>query len=224
MNGINRASLAHTYLRGRGIEIGALHRPLPLSPGAVVQYVDRLPNAGLRKHYPELDSEKLVDVDIVDDGEILSLIPDASQDFVIANHLLEHCEDPIGACMAFFRVCKPCGIVYMAIPDKRHSFDRNRHVTPLSHLIEDHLFGPHQSREAHYREWVRLVENLSDPLQAQAQFDHLTRIGYRIHFHVWTQREMFELITYLQSTIAFEVMAFLAQDNECIFICAKAAP
>jgi predicted SAM-dependent methyltransferase len=54
-----------------------------------------------RKLYPELKSRKFIEPDIIDDGEKLSRIEDASQDFIIANHFLEHCEDPIGTVGAF---------------------------------------------------------------------------------------------------------------------------
>src|SRR5262245_50309382 len=93
---LDRETIANLYLSGEGIEIGALHNPLPLPPSARVRYVDRMDLAELRKQYPELGSKKLVPVDIVDEGERLGRVPDASQQFVIANHFLEHCQDPIG--------------------------------------------------------------------------------------------------------------------------------
>jgi len=85
---IDRKTLASIYLRGHGIEIGALQFPVKLPRSVKVRYVDRLTVSELRKHYPELDSYKLVKVDILDDGETLATIGDASQDFVIANHFL----------------------------------------------------------------------------------------------------------------------------------------
>jgi hypothetical protein len=89
------------YLHGEGIEIGALHNPLEVPRSARVGYVDHLPVEELREHYPGLADEPLVEVDVVvdvvDDGERFSTIGDATQDFVIANHFLEQCEDPLGA-------------------------------------------------------------------------------------------------------------------------------
>jgi hypothetical protein len=66
-----RETIARVYLRGNGIEIGALHHPLKVSRWARVKYVDRLSVPDLREQYPELDSEDLVNVDILDDGESL---------------------------------------------------------------------------------------------------------------------------------------------------------
>ena len=87
--------IAATFLRGTGIEIGALHEPLIVPRRVTVRYVDRMRSPQLRHQYPELSRADLVDVDIVDDGELLATIPDGSQDFVVANHFIEHCQDPI---------------------------------------------------------------------------------------------------------------------------------
>src|SRR5690606_20635940 len=129
----------------------------PLPPGARVRYVDRLSTVDLRAQYPELAALPLVEVDVVDDGERLSRIADASLDFVVASHFLEHCEDPIGALLAFLRVLRPGGVLYLAVPEKRLcEFDVARPVTPLDHVIADHAEGPERSRRAHYLEWARL--------------------------------------------------------------------
>src|SRR4028119_2450886 len=96
-----RLLLSCFYLQGQGLEVGALHEPLQLSAKANVKYVDRLSVTDLRRHYPELNSLKLVDVDIIDDGERLATIPNSSQDFVIANHMLEHCMNPIQTLQTF---------------------------------------------------------------------------------------------------------------------------
>src|SRR6266852_1252099 len=111
---LSRELIAETYLKGNGIEIGALHNPLQVPPWARVKYVDRLPIVQLREQYPELNDKELVEVDILDDGERLTKISDASQDFVIANHFVEHSQDPIGAVLNMLRVLKPGGRLYLA--------------------------------------------------------------------------------------------------------------
>ena len=91
-----RRQLARRFLRGDGLEIGALNLPLWMPRGARVRYVDRKPLEGLRAEYPEWAAWDIVAPDVVADGETLAGIPDASADFVVANHFLEHTEDPIG--------------------------------------------------------------------------------------------------------------------------------
>ncbi len=88
-----------------------------------------MPLPDLLAHYPELIGQPLQAPDMIDDGETLSTIDSASQDFVIANHFLEHCENPIQTLRNFLRVLKDGGILYMAVPDKRFTFDVDRPVT-----------------------------------------------------------------------------------------------
>ena len=143
---ISRESLARQFLAGDGIEIGALHHPLVVPRSARVRYVDRMSVADLRTHYPELAAVALVPLDVIDDGERLAAVADGSEDFVIANHFLEHCEDPISTLANAMRVLKPGGVVYLAVPDKRTCFDRGRPVTSVGHVVADYENGPDAPR------------------------------------------------------------------------------
>lgn len=217
-----RNAIAGLYLQGDGIEIGALHSPVHLPDGATVRYVDRMPVDGLRRHYPELDGYALTEPDILDDGERLPSIDDASQDFVIASHFLEHCQDPIGAMTTLCRVVRPGGLVYLAIPDKRFTFDRHRPVTPFDHLVRDHEQGPAWSRRAHFDEWVTLGEDESTRGKTA---EELMAMEYSIHFHVWTQTEMIELFGQLRARYALplSIELMIANQLEVIFVLRKDA-
>jgi SAM-dependent methyltransferase len=213
--------LARVYLRGQGIEIGALHNPLKVPRGTRVSYVDRMPVPELRRQYPELAALDLVDVDVIDDGEKLSTVGDSSQDFVIANQFLEHCADPIGALKNFLRVLRPGGVLYLAVPDKRYTFDRDRPVTTADHLWRDHAEGPGWSRQQHLEEWVRLVGRVEDPRHVEGNVRFLTDLNYSIHYHVWTQAAFLQLVGSLGPVLAFEVELFLKNGVEMIFILSK---
>ncbi len=214
--------LPEVYLRGEGLEIGALHDPMRVPTDTRVRYVDRLSVADLRVQYPELKKTALVPVDIVTDGERLSGIGDESQDFVIARHFLEHCQDPIGTLKQFFRVLKPGGIAYLAIPDKRFTFDRERPITSLQHLLEDHERGPEPTRRAHFEEYVRFVHGADTDAEVQRQADELMARDYSIHYHVWTQHELLELMLALREQLTFDVEAFCQNRHEAIFVLRKA--
>src|SRR6185436_2198523 len=121
-----RTAIAAVFLRGDGIEIGALHQPLPVPALARVKYVDRMTAVELRRQYEELAGQPLVETDIIDNGEQLTTIGDRTQDFVIANHFLEHCQNPVQTFHNLFRVLKAGGVVYLAVPDKRFTFDVDR--------------------------------------------------------------------------------------------------
>ncbi len=219
---LGRYALAALYLRGEGIEIGALHHPLKVPPWVRVRYVDRLPVDELRRQYPELRDKSLVPVTFVDDGERLTSVPDASQDFVIASHFLEHCEDPIGALRNMLRVLRPGGVVYLVIPDQRFTFDRRRPVTPLAHLMRDHAEGPEVSRRGHFEEWARHVAGIEDEALVLREADRLEAAGYSIHFHVWTPREMIELLHHVAERDPLDLEVVVRRAEEVAIVARKA--
>jgi SAM-dependent methyltransferase len=222
-DGWDRAAIADKYLKGSGIEIGALHSPLKAPPSASVKYVDRMSVPDLRKQYPELNDLELVDTDIIDDGERLDSVRDSTQDFVIANHFIEHCQNPLKALSNMLRVLREGGLLYLAVPDKRFTFDVDRPVTPLDHILRDFEEGGEWSRRRHFEEWARFV-NKKDGAEVEERADELMGIDYSIHFHAWTQLEMFEFILALDRKLGlrFDVEAFFKNGEECIFILRKA--
>ncbi len=215
---VMRNRIAEDHIKGVGIEIGALNDPVRVPAGASVRYVDRLSIEDLRRHYPELDATRLMDPDIITDGETLDTVEDQSQDFVVANHFLEHCQNPLLAVENMLRVLRRNGILYMAIPDKRYSHDVDRPVTPYEHLVKDYTEGFAGSRKQHYEEWVRYVDKVTDEFEAAQRVKHLMKTGYSIHFHVWTQVEMIELILNLKKRLEFEIELIYRNLNEVIFI------
>ena len=223
---IDRELIARKYLRGHGLEIGALHAPLPVPRSARVRYVDRMSRRDLLRQYPELARRRVVETDIIDDGEHLSSIADSSQDFLIANHFLEHCENPLLTLRNMMRVLKPGGILYLTVPDKRFTFDRRREVTPREHLIRDYEEGPSWSRRQHFADWVRHVQGVEDPLQAERNVRELEETGFSIHYHVWTQREILDLLELLRERLGLklDLELFLKHGQECILIVRKLPP
>ena len=219
----SRKGIAAYYLKGEGIEIGGLHNPLKVTPEARVKYVDRLPFEGLKDQYPEISGELMVKPDIIDDGETLETIPDGSQDFIISNHFLEHTQNPIMTIQNFFRKLKPGGVIYLAAPDMRFTFDRNRPVTDLSHLLKDYEEGPEWSRRLHYEEWVKLVEGVVRENEVKKRVSRLMKKNYSIHFHAWTQTELYELFITLKNQFQqdFDIELSLKSNEEIIFILKK---
>ena len=215
---LRRRRLAR-YLHGSGVEIGALHRPLRVPSGVRVRYVDRMDRDGLRSHYPELAQHNLVRVDVIDDGEKLGSLPDGSVDFVIANHFIEHTEDPLGALANHLRVLRSGGIIYMAVPDGRRTFDVARQPTPLEHIVHDHIEGPSGSRHVHQDEWARLVEKVPET-HVPARVLELEEQDYSIHFHVWTPTEFRGLLEYArkEQKLPFTVEALQGNGHEFIAI------
>ena len=152
-------SVLAPWLRGTGIEIGGLHRPLQVPHADRIIYVDHLNRDELRKVYPELADLDLVDVDVIGTAEDLSAFDDGSLDFVIANHLVEHLEYPVRALREFTRVLRPGGLIFMALPDKRVTFDRKRQLTTPEHIVqEERLQSADQTRWDHFLDWAIEVD------------------------------------------------------------------
>jgi predicted SAM-dependent methyltransferase len=220
-----RREFAERFLAGEGLEIGALHQPLATPARARVRYVDRMSVDELRDEYPELAGWDLTPVDVIDDGELLTTVPDASQDFIIANHFLEHCEDPIGTIGSHLGKLRPGGVLFYAVPDKRFTFDYHRELTPLEHMIADHEEGPERSRREHFEQWSSrmVVEDDVSEEEASAHARELEAAGYSIHMHVWTQAEFLRMIIHCRERQdeAFDVEAAARQGIEFVVVLRK---
>lgn len=219
-----RTVLSNKYIRGNGVEVGALHMPLTLPPNVNVQYVDYMPVKKLRKHYPELKKLPLVNVDIVDDGEKLTKVPNNSLNFIIANHFLEHCHDPIGTIITLYNKLLDGGVLYMAVPDKRFTFDMYRPITSYAHLLDEHKV---QSAEKYYvehaKEIVNLTELVTDDSKVKKRVNELVKLNYSIHYHVWQQRDMIDFFydTAEKFNLDMEIEAMASNMHEVIFIIRK---
>jgi len=184
-----------------------------------VRYVDRMDVAALRTHYPELAGERLVEVSVIDNGETLASQPDASADFIIANHFIEHTEDPLGTLANHLRVLRPGAILYLAVPDRRRTFDADREPTGLEHVVRDHRDGPSASRARHQEEWARLVEKVP-PDEVAERVRWLAEHDYSIHFHVWTPAEFRALLEFARDEegLPFTIAELVENGHEFIAI------
>jgi tetratricopeptide (TPR) repeat protein len=190
----NRTLMARRHLAGRGIEIGAFCNPTTMPEGASVRYVDAYDTAELYRRFPEHAARMLVEVDVVENGETLASFAAASEDFIVANHMLEHCEDPIGTLANMLRVLRPGGVLFLAVPDKRFTFDELRPLTSFEHLLRDHHHGPQGSRMDHFREWARLVKQVAeDEVEGAALALHDTPT--MVHYHVWDHDAFVDFLT-----------------------------
>lgn len=218
-----REVVAQRYLSGDGLEIGALHLPLPLPPAARVRYVDRMPVKELRRHYPEMADKPLVDIDVIDDGGKLTTIGEDSVDFVVANHLLEHMADPIGAILNMLRVVKPGGVLFITVPDKRYTFDKDKPVTSVEHMIRDYEEGPDWSREGHYKEWVKHDLPDRDKAVQEKRALELMDEDYSIHFHIWTVDDFYDLLQAARqkSKSRLEIVFLMTYETEVIAVMRK---
>lgn len=214
-----RYRMARKYLRGIGMEIGALDRPLILPKSAKAYYLDRMPLAELRRHYAE-HSHKPFFISLIGDGEKLDCIRDGALDFIVANHMIEHCQDPIGTLKTFLSKLRVGGRIFMAVPDMRRTFDRDREPTTWDHLFHDHRNGPQMSRHEHYLQWAELVNHV-DPEAIERRAAELEAMDYSIHFHCWTMDGFRDFLDRCRSLLPLRVVGAVGYRNENIFIINK---
>jgi SAM-dependent methyltransferase/predicted O-methyltransferase YrrM len=130
--------------RGRGIEIGALATPLVRKSEADIRYVDWADRDALAAKYagdPNVDVAALVDVDCLwGERTLAECFPnDPGFDFVIASHVVEHVPDMIGWLQEISAVLRPGGRLYLAVPDRRYTFDYYRRTSGLAEFIGAYL-------------------------------------------------------------------------------------
>lgn len=181
----NRMILADKYLRGRGVEVGAFHAPLLLSEGCTADYVDKVDIEQLKTWMPETNEMYCVYPTIIDDGEKLTKIEPKTYDFLVANHMLEHTENVFRTIENHIRVVKEGGYLFYALPDKRHTFDKDRELTTYEHLKDEYYNGSAHNRVEHYKEFGRLVSKVTDEALLEDYVKIHIEQNRDIHFHVW---------------------------------------
>ena len=181
----NRAAIAATFLRGRGVEIGAFSQPNDLPPDREIAFYDRYPAETLREVYDADCGRPLMEPDYVGQAETLDGLPDAAFDFVIANHVIEHLQDPILFLKSVASKLAPGGRAMIAAPDKRYCWDKPRSLTSFDHLVEDHEGTQSLSHQrAHFVRYF-VEAGGQDEVTAAANADAVDMSDIRFHYHVW---------------------------------------
>jgi SAM-dependent methyltransferase len=182
-------ALAHQWCQGKGIEIGAAaHNPFGLPTR----------NVALREPFYEQAQREMcgevAPIDIEASAESVPL-PDASQDFVISSHVLEHLPDPIRALIEWDRLLRPGGICFIIHP-LRNALpgDELRPLTTTAHYLED---------------FEHARDRLTHPLDG-------VNGGAGGHYHVATPDSLGELVEVLnaRSLLAWVQVAREAIDSK----------
>lgn len=164
------SALAHKYCIGKGLEIGgAMQNSFGLNT-LNVDFTDSMDTV-FKKEEIRICG-KALKVDIVANGDDIPL-PDESQDFIVSSHVIEHFPNPIKALIEWDRLVKPGGIIFMIVPHKERTFDKEKECTLLEHLIEDfrnNSTQPHDDPNGHDHCWVtetfvKLIKYMIENLQ-----------------------------------------------------------
>ncbi|GJD32030.1 hypothetical protein PMNALOAF_3295 [Methylobacterium adhaesivum] len=141
-------TLAAVRPHGRtGVELGPLDRPLVRRDDGDILYADHLSTEGLARKYAGHAAAgprargALVEVDLVLENQTLAQALGARGpvDYIVASHVIEHLPDVIGWLKDCAEALREDGLLFLAVPDMRFTFDRGRSLTTVGDLVAAHL-------------------------------------------------------------------------------------
>lgn len=205
------AGKAVQMCRGTGVEIGSLHKRLPIV--ANVLYLDVRKTAGLRELYRNDERVSHIgQVHLVAPGSRYPFIDDNAFDFVVSSHVLEHTCNPPRQIEEWLRIVRPGGIVYMIVPDKRFCFDRRRGVTSLEHFVDEFEHNAASITVDHYRDYIvntngedGLVRDTSD-----AYIESCWQQQGSIHAHTFTADSFRQFLDFFAGRLSYQLAHFNA--------------
>ena len=120
-----------------GLEIGACNKPTVPAGEGICRYAD-FRSARDMVDLWGLDAATVCHVEyILDRSACISEQISDKFDYIVACHVIEHVPDPIGYLHGLAKLLNPGGIVMLAVPDKRTTFDLHRPLTTIDHLLMD---------------------------------------------------------------------------------------
>ena len=83
---------------------------------------------------------------------------DATCDFVLSSHVLEHMANPLQALREWQRVLKPDGHLLLLLPHGARTFDHPRKTTSWEHLVADFAAATPETDRTHIAEALALTD------------------------------------------------------------------
>jgi SAM-dependent methyltransferase len=143
------------------------------------------------------DQGKRTGNNFIIEGSTLEGIADATYDFVLSSHNLEHIANPLKALLNWQRVLKPRGFLLLVLPDKHRTFDYRRPVTTLDHMRDDYARDMGEDDMTHVEEFVTLWDYKKFPIASSiAEHRERYRNNYQqrlLHHHVFDLKSAVDL-------------------------------
>ncbi|MCC6142336.1 MAG: methyltransferase domain-containing protein [Candidatus Hydrogenedentes bacterium] len=204
------------YCLGRGCEIGPGMNP-QTDPARTI-YLDR---------YTRYRGQRML-VDLVSDAEQLPLAT-GSMDYLFSSHALEHCPNTLAVLREWQRVLRPGGRLVLRLPHRDKTFDRTRPLTTLDHHIQDEQAAVDRRDETHWDEFAaHAIDDYPHHWKEEARrpdgswdMAYIVTHGH-IHYHVWTQTELIDLLRHLGFRILFVIDDTLDRADSFLIVGEKA--
>jgi len=131
------------------------------------------------------------------DASDLAHIPNATYDFVMSSHVIEHIANPIRALKEWRRLLKPGGAAILVVPHHNYGFDHRRPLTTLQHMLADYEKSTGDDDQTHLQETLDLIDYSMIPFDREK----LMALGRDVfntrslHHHTFNEDNFAELLT-----------------------------
>jgi|688.fasta_scaffold509484_1 predicted SAM-dependent methyltransferase len=202
-------------LIGNGLDLGPWHEPF-VTPNGKVKTVERYSLTELKINFSELPEDeftKLKEPDFVCDfdKDFLNQFDSASLDFVIASHLLEHIAQPFLLISDAYRILKPGGILLLAIPDLRNTFDFQRKSLGVNHFIKDIEDKITINEFSHFSDYASNVLKINPTMMSPEKIQKIIIESY--HVHAFVDHEFVKILNEMQGLLDFHFELIFASQS-----------
>ena len=196
---IGARELLVSGLFGTGLEIGPGSNPMPIPLACEVIYGDVFTGEFLKANlYDGQDARDIIDPQVIVSFDSLEKFADKSLDFIVACHVIEHTANPIRAIIEGVKKLRKGGSLALVVPDIEKTFDRNRPVTPLDHIVSDYKNPSRERDKENFREFYKLAFPVADE-QYESVWQGKWKEEFPIHYHTWNFASFGKMIDWIRS-------------------------
>ncbi|MBN2714552.1 MAG: methyltransferase domain-containing protein [Deltaproteobacteria bacterium] len=162
-----------TLNTGKGLEIGPYDRPIVMRGEGDIKYLDyfRADELRQKKNAPQRVSDEVVELDYVIGGTGIGEAVDDTFDYVVASHVIEHVPNIIGWLKDLAKILTLDGYIFLAVPDKRYTFDFARPLSTPGQIIENFRTNKQQPSYADVFDALRYHKQVKPKAAWTRRFD-----------------------------------------------------